>query len=331
MCLSYSENFLSLKKLSPNGSGAFCYLCSVAKPLGVSYALFSVLASLGMGNMTQTSSAVSAASQGFALPKWLCAVSVVVFCAFAIRDKSKCASLCERLVPLAALTFVLTSLLILALHPYKTFVSLTGIIGDAFNIRACAGGTLSAFFIRTCVGGLRRGVFSHEAGLGSTCAIHSSCHIKDPRLQGKLAMAEVFIDTMVICTLTALVILVSETDYASQPDGTLTVVNAYTACLGAKALGRVFTCLCLTLFSLCTLCGWFFIGESSFCCLFPKGDLAYKLVYLLCAYLGSQFAIQTVWNLSDIFNALMAIPNLIGVLLLSGKILPPKFRPQRDG
>ena len=157
----------------------------------------------------------------------------------------------------------------------------------------------------------------------------STCkRITDPEKQGKLAMSEVFIDTMVICTMTALVIIVSGTDFCGS-DFSLTVSNAYSVFLGS--FGRLFTSLCLTLFSLCTLTGWFFIGEKSFACLFPEKTLFYKCLYLLCAYLGTQFSLQTVWDLSDLFNALMAIPNIIGVLLLSKQISPPKFRRLRDG
>lgn len=330
MGLSYCENFLSVthSKLSKKGNGAFCYLVSISKPLAVAYALFCVFASLGMGNMAQSSSAVSAASQGLMIPKWICSVFLLVFCAAAVWDTKRCASICEKLVPFASLLFVLTCLAILVSSPIKTANALVDIFKDAFSVKACAGGTLGWFFTKVCVGGLRRGAFSHEAGLGSTCAVHSSCGCSDPQTQGKLAMSEVFIDTMVICTVTALVIIVSGTDYLNCEDFSLTVSNAFSVYLGS--LGRVFTGVCLMLFSLCTLTGWFFIGESSFSCLFPNATLIYKLVYILFAYLGTQFSLQTVWDVSDIFNALMAIPNITGVLLLSKQIRPPKFRRLRD-
>ncbi len=333
MALSYCENFLSVrhsqqKKLSQKGSGAFCYLIGLGKPIAVCYALFCVLASFGMGNMAQSSSAVSAASGGFGIPKWQCALFVVVFCAFTVCNTRRCARICELLVPFAALLFIFTSLAILICEPKKTLDAFAGIFTDAFSVKACAGGTLGWFFTKVCVNGLRRGAFSHEAGLGSTCAVHSSCGITDAEKQGKLAMSEVFIDTMVICTVTALVILVSGTDLSGK-DFSLTVSRAYSVYLGQ--LGQLFTSLCLTLFSLCTLTGWFFIGEKSFECLFPEKTLVYKLLYLLCTYLGTQFSMQMVWDISDIFNALMAIPNICGVLMLSKQVTPPKFRRLRDG
>lgn len=333
MGLSYCENFLSAahSKLSQKGSGAFCYLSFACKPLAVSYALFSVLASLGMGNMAQASSAVSASSLGLGLPKWLCSVFILLFCAFIVRDTKGCAKLCEKLVPAGAGLFVVTGLVILACHPLKTAEAFAGIVHDAFSLKACAGGTLSWYFTKVCVNGLRRGAFSHEAGLGSTCAVHSGCESADAQLLGKFAMAEVFIDTMVICTVTAVVILVSGTDFTAQADGTKTVIAAYSASLGTISAGRLFTCLCLTLFSVCTLSGWFYIGESSFRCLFPESPFAYKLIYLLCTCLGTQFSFSTVWDISDIFNALMAIPNLTGVLMLSSQIQRPKFRRLRGG
>ncbi len=330
MALSYCENFLSASysKSSHKGRGAFCYLSSLYKPLAVCYALFCVLASLGMGNMAQSSSAVSAASEGLGLPRPVCAVLIVIFCAFAVCGTKRCARICERLVPPLALVFIAASLAVILLHPLNTAAALADIFKDAFSVKACAGGTFSWFFTKVCVGGLRRGAFSHEAGLGSTCAVHSSCDA-DAQTQGKLAMSEVFIDTMVICTVTALVILVSGADYLSCPDFSLTVSHAYSAFLGS--FGGFFVSICLALFSLCTLTGWFFIGESSFSCLFGRKTLLYKLVYLLCTYLGTQFSLQTVWDLSDIFNALMAIPNITGVLILSKQVTPPKFRRLRDG
>ena len=331
MGLSYCENFLSVRhsKLShKDSSGAFCYLRTLGRFPAVSYALFCVLASLGMGNMAQCSSAVSAASSGFGLPIGICALFVVVFCAAVVWDTKRCARICERLVPFAALLFILTSLSLLAFSPLKTAKALSDIVKEAFSLRACAGGSLGWFFTKVCVNGLRRGAFSHEAGLGSTCAIHSGCNITDPEKQGKLAMSEVFIDTMVICTVTALVIIVSGTDFCGT-DFSITVSNAYSAFLGS--FGRLFTSLCLTLFSLCTLTGWFFIGEKSFACLFPEKTLIYKCIYLLCAYLGTQFSLRTVWELSDLFNALMAVPNIIGVILLSKQVTAPKFRRLRGG
>lgn len=333
MALSYCENYLAVRHSNhssndKNASGAYSYLRTVGKVPAVCYALFCVLASLGMGNMAQSSSAVSAASSGFGLPYSFCALAVVCFCALAVSDTSRCARICEKVVPFAALLFILTSLVLLLLSPLKTLNALADIFKDAFSVKACAGGTLGWFFTKVCVNGLRRGAFSHEAGLGSTCAVHSSCDITDPEKQGKLAMSEVFIDTMVICTVTALVILISGADFSGS-DYSLTVSNAYSVFLGSA--GKLFVSLCLTLFSLCTLTGWFFIGEKSFCCLFPKKSIIYKLLYLLCAYLGSQFPMQTVWEISDIFNALMALPNIICVLLLSKQVSAPKFRRLRGG
>ena len=331
MCLSYCENYLAAvfsadKQLSQKGSGALCYLYHLAAPLAVSYSLFCVLSSLGMGNMAQVSCAVTAASEGFGIDRDLCSFAVVVFCAFAAADKKRCAKICGFLVPIASVIFIGASLLVILSHPLKTASAIGEIFKCAFSFRSWAGGSFSAFFMSVCIGGLRHGAFSHEAGLGTTCAVHCGCGINDAQQQGKLAMAEVFIDTMVICTLTALVILTSGTDYSSSPDGTVTVANAFSSFFGNKAAGRSFTCLCLVLFSLCTLSGWFFIGESAFCSLFRKGSTPYAVIYVLSAFVGTRFTLRTVWDLSDIFNALMAIPNLTGVLVLSKHILPPKFR-----
>ncbi len=160
------------------------------------------------------------------------------------------------------------------------------------------------------VEGLKRGAFSNEAGLGSTVAVHSSCEIKSPELQGTWAMAEVFIDTFVICTLTAVVIIISGTDLTGED----MAVRAYNAALGGA--GKYFMSGSLILFALATVAGWFFIGERAWRYLFPRSDMIYRIMAIACGCIGTMWSMELVWGVSDIFNGLMAVPNVIGVLVL---------------
>lgn len=318
MSISYAENFLGAKYSGQNGiCGAMSYLEKIGrgKIIAVIYALFSVLASLGMGNMVQANSITSAAVNGLHLSGHLTAFAVVIFTAFTVSGKNRTAKLCERLVPVMAIFFCLGSLYIILCSPLRSLEALKSIVLEALSLKALCGGILGSAITE----GLKRGAFSNEAGLGSTVAVHSSCKISSCEKQGIMGMAEVFIDTMVICSLTALVILNSGADI-TDPD---CAVTAYSLSLGT--FGGFFISSSLILFALATIAGWFFIGERSWLYLFPKNANIYKCLCVLCAYLGAVHSPALIWGISDIFNALMVIPNMMGVLLLSKEICRPTF------
>lgn len=327
MALSYCENYLGVK-YGKNSKicGAMSYLEKAGKGriLACMYAAFSIPASLGMGNMTQANSVISAAKEGFSIPPHIAAVIMLFFTAFTVAGSKRPAKLCERLVPFMALFFIAGSLVILMKAPCETGRQLCSIVKNAFSIKAIAGGSLGAFVSQVIIQGLKRGAFSNEAGLGSTVAVHSSCENQSEDTQGSWGMAEVFIDTMIICTLTALVILVS----GISPDQPDIAVKAY--CAGLGDVGKIFMSLSLIMFALATLVGWFFIGEKSWNYLFPKGKCIYKIIYITAVYIGSVQSLDIVLGISDLFNGLMAIPNLIGVLILSKEIKPKSHR-RHDG
>ncbi|MGN0594934.1 MAG: alanine/glycine:cation symporter family protein [Hominimerdicola sp.] len=317
MALSYCENYLGVK-YGKNSKicGAMSYLEKVGKgkALACIYAVFSVLASLGMGNMTQANSVISSAKEGFNISPEISALALLFFTAFIVAGSKRPAKLCEKLVPFMAIFFIGGSLVILLKKPVETGEQLCSIVKNAFSFKAVAGGSIGAFVSNVVVQGLKRGAFSNEAGLGSTVAVHSSCENRSEDTQGTWGMTEVFIDTMIICTLTALVILVS----GISPDQPDIALKAY--CAGLGEIGKRFMSMSLILFALATLVGWFFIGEKSWKYLFPKGGFTYKLVYIIAVYIGSVESLDIVLGISDIFNGLMAIPNLIGVLALSKEI-----------
>lgn len=323
MGISYCENYLGVKfSLSSKSCGAISYLEKIGKGkvMASAYAVCSVFASLGMGNMAQANSVVSAAKEGFSAPEYFTAFAVVAFTSFTVSGAKRTAGICEKLVPFMSIFFCIGSLYIIVINPSDSVDAFCSIVSDAFSPKAFLGGA----FGTAAMEGIKRGAFSNEAGLGSTAAVHSSCNIKSAETQGIMGMAEVFIDTIIICTLTALVIIVSKTDI-SQTD---CAVKAYGEAL--NGFGSIFISVSLILFALATIAGWFFIGEKSWKYLFPKHSLIYKIVCVLCAYFGAVYSPSLIWGISDIFNGLMAIPNMIGVLMLSGKIERPKFRLRHD-
>ncbi len=323
MGISYCENRLGVKYAKQSGKcGAAAYLERIGKGkiLAVIYAVFAVLASLGMGNMVQANAAVSAGKSGLGISPYLLAFGVLLFTAITVLGKRSAAGLCEKLVPLLAVLFIGGSLAVILMHPIKTLQALKDIVSCALSPKAFIGGGIGT----VCIEGIKRGAFSHEAGLGSTVAVNSSCNARSGESQGIMGMAEVFIDTMVICTLTALVIIVSGVPLTAD-----SAVKGYSYALGG--IGQGFISVSLILFALATIAGWFFIGEKAWQYIFGRRDsLAYRMIFIICTYLGSVYNPSLIWGVSDIFNGLMALPNMAGVLILSKEIAPPNFREPSD-
>lgn len=324
MGISYCENRLGVKYGKQKGKcGAVSYLEKIGKgrTLAVIYAVFTVLASLGMGNMVQANAAVSAGKTGLGLSPYILAACVLLFTAFTIAGKCSAAKLCEKLVPLLALLFIGGSLAVIVINPIRSAQALKDIVLCAFSPKAFIGGGIGT----VCMEGIRRGAFSHEAGLGSTVAVNSSCNVSNAdnvcmeENPGIMGMAEVFIDTMVICTLTAVVIIISGVPLTAD-----SAVKGYSHLLGS--VGQGFISVSLMLFALATIAGWFFIGEKAWLYISGRHEtLAYRIIFLICAYLGAVHNPSLVWGISDIFNGLMALPNMAGVLILSKEISPPVF------
>lgn len=312
MGLAYCENYLGVRCSDGKLCGAASYLEKIGrtKLTAVLFAVFTVGASLGMGNMVQTGSAAAAAREGFGIPSYIFALVVLIFVFLVAVGKNSAACLCEKLVPIMAVLFIGGSLGVIIFHPLKAAGAIAMIVKNAFCPTACITGSVAGTIIFSMVEGLKRGAFSNEAGLGSTVAVHSSCRIKSPELQGTWAMAEVFIDTFVICTLTAVVIIISGTDLTGED----MAVRAYNAALGGA--GKYFMSGSLILFALATVAGWFFIGERAWRYLFPRSDMIYRIMAIACGCIGTMWSMELVWGVSDIFNGLMAVPNVIGVLVL---------------
>lgn len=310
MGTAYYENYLGVKFSRKNHiCGAMSYLKTMGKNTAVVYAAFSVLVSLGMGNMAQASAIVNSAYDGFKIPTHITGIILLIFMSLILTGRSHSGEICAKIVPFMAVFFISGSLYIIIKNYNASFKSLMFIIKSAFDFKSAAGGTVGTFLTYTVIGGIKRGVFSHEAGLGSSVAAHNSCGELSPKIQGTWAMAEVFIDTFIICTITALVILIS----GVSPEKSDCIALAYSNGLGS--FGKYFISFSLILFAFATLNGWFFIGENSWKYIFPNSHIAYKIIFLIFICIGCVKNMQSVLTISDIFNGLLAIPNLIFLLI----------------
>ncbi len=327
MMTAYSENYLGIKyrfrnKYGKISGGAFQYIEKGVKMKGLSkvYAVFCLLSTCGMGNMAQANSLSTSLETGFKIPPILTATLVVIFCFIFIRKGVKGISkLSELLVPVMTISYLLLSFGVLFIFRSRIIPMIILILKEAFSIKALNGfGIFKAMRF-----GISRGVFSNEAGLGSSTIIHSEAEDATPEAQGMWGMFEVFCDTTLLCTIMALVILVSG---SFIPDGQLFGAELSVASYGILGtLGKKGIALLTALFSFASLTSCSFYGEKSAEYLFTMRAIKpYKFIYLILAFLGSLISPQIVWSIADIFNGLMAVPNLFALCVLRKEVTFPQ-------
>ncbi|MDR0532128.1 MAG: sodium:alanine symporter family protein [Oscillospiraceae bacterium] len=285
-----------------------------SKPLAAAYAALLSLASFGIGNMTQANAIAEAARQSLRLPELATGILVAVLAALVIfGGVRRIAKVTEYLVPFMTLLFLLACAVVLADNITKLPGVLGMIFAEAFRPRSLAGfGVWKAMRY-----GIARGVFSNEAGLGSSAVIHAAADVKEPAVQGFWGIAEVFIDTILMCTVTALVFLCAGAWQPGGPTGVALASASFAGIFGAW--GSRFVSLSVALFAFATLTGWSFYGEQGARYLIgEKGVIPYRALYIAAIILGCALRLETVWAAADILNGLMAIPNLIGLMALSG-------------
>lgn len=299
-------------------------------PLASAFALFGTLAAFGMGSAVQGAEIAGAARTlsmellpGLPAERRLFALAagvLVAFIAFYVLSggMGRLGRVCELLVPLMGVIYILACLAVIAANAGALPGVFRDIFVSAFEPEAVCGGV----GLRACIGwGVRRGVFSNEAGLGSAPIAHASSSETDPVRQGFFGIFEVFADTIVVCTLTALAILCSGVAIPYGSPATLSVcVSAFAGVFGGGAAAAILSA-CMLLFSLSSLLGWGIYGLR--CCGFLLGkrsERGFVLLYALSAVLGAAGTRSMIWELADILNALMALPNLISLFLLSGEV-----------
>ena len=319
MMTAYSENYLGIKyrfrnKYGKISGGAFQYIEKGLNMKGLAkvYAVFCLLSTLGMGNMAQANSVSASIKSGFNVPTYITGIVAVVICFFVIRKGVKGISkLSEFIVPLMTVSYLLLSFGVLFIFKDRIVPTICLIFKEAFSLKALSGfGIFKAMRY-----GISRGVFSNEAGLGSSTIIHSETDNTTPENQGIWAMFEVFCDTVFLCSIMALVILVSG---SFIPDGELYGAELSVASYGVLGeLGKKGIAILTAVFSFASLTGCSFYGEKSAEYLFTHRAIKpYKALYLILALIGCIVSPQIIWSIADIFNGLMAVPNLFALFIL---------------
>ncbi len=348
MMTNYAENVLGIYYRRKNdrgewAGGAMYYLRdglgshkgfkSIGKVLAVLFSIFALMASFGIGNMGQIASITESVGTVVTVDgadKWLPWVIGIVLMAVGalviLGGITRIAKVNEKLVPFMAGFYILGAIIIVCMNVDQVGPAFAAIFKGAFNLRAATGGISGAIIAKAITWGFKRGVFSNEAGLGSSVMVHSSSNVKEPAIQGAWGIFEVFFDTIIVCTLTALVILTSgvfnlETNMAVDGLTKLGLATrAFTESFGS--FGGIFMAVAITLFAFSTVLGWSHYGTIAWQYLFgTKSVFIYKFIFVAMILVSSTINASLAIDLSDTFNGLMAIPNLIGVISLSGLVV----------
>lgn len=342
MMTNYSENVLGIYYRQKNERGEWCggamyYLRhglgsrkgmqKVGNVLAWLFALFCVIASFGIGNMSQVNTIAANMNKTFGLSTFLMGVLLVILSAFVIIGGLKrIASVTELLVPFMAIAYIAFSFVIIFKNIHMMPAVLASIFKGAFAMRSVGGGIVGYGVMTALTWGMKRGVFSNEAGLGSSVMVHSASNVKEPVAQGMWGIFEVFADTIIICSITAFVILSTglvdlETGVMiSNSTSTALVSEAFSVVFGRAGAG--FIAIAIFLFAYSTTLGWSEYGSRAFEYLFgTKRVIIFRIIFVCFIMVGATMNLQLAWDLSDTFNGMMAIPNLIGVISCSGTVI----------
>ena len=309
------------------------------KWLGWIFACFATLASFGIGNMTQANSIAAALQQTLHIdPKITGAIIMVIVAVVILGGIKRIAQVTEKLVPVMGVIYVALGIITIVMNAGKLPAAFAVIFQGAFNPSAVAGGVLGYTIMNAIRFGFARGVFSNEAGLGSAPIAHAASSTDNPVKQGMWGAFEVIFDTFIICTITALVVVMSGLwgPEGAGLDGAALSIAAFQNSVGI--FGAAGVTIGTVLFALSTLLGWSYYGEKSIEYLFKGSSivggvkLGYKIVFILLTFVGSIGGLKLIWDIADTLNGLMAIPNLIALILLSGtvtKLVKEYFREQK--
>ena len=284
--------------------------------LAVLFAVFAGIAGFGIGNMVQTNSIAHAMQTTFGIPEWISGLTVAVLVASVILGGiERIAAVAERLVPFMAIAYILAGLVVLVLNAGQIPNAIELIFTHAFTPVAATGGFAGAAVWAAIRFGVARGIFSNEAGLGSAPIAHAAAQTKGPVSQGLVAMLGTFIDTIIVCSITGLAIIASGA-WTSGATGAELTSKAFESAM--PGYGGYMVAIALSIFAFTTVLGWSYYCERSLEYLFGiKIIMPFRIVWSIAAFVGATLKLGFVWLLADTLNALMAIPNLIALLLLS--------------
>ena len=354
MMTNYSENVLGIfyrrrNKDNEWSGGAMYYLAdgvgskkglgAIGKILAVIFSIFTIFASFGIGSMGQVNKIVLNVTDAFkikalegktvlggvSLYSLILGIIIMILAALIIIGGLKrIASFAEKIVPFMVVIFILGSLIIIIKNYANIIPAFKAIFVTAFKPTAAAGGTIGYLISTVVTQGFKRGVFSNEAGLGSSVMVHSNSSVKEPVVQGMWGIFEVFADTIIVCTMTALVVLTSGVYDLST--GTLTggatdatlVATAFNTVFSAGNIGAKFVAVAMFLFAFTTVLGWSHYGKKAWEYLFgTNSTIIFKIIHIITIIFGAVLTSSLAWDISDTFNGLMMLPNLVGVLILS--------------
>lgn len=332
MATKYSEAVLSVRyritdERGEQAGGPMYYLSrgiqnqTLGRILGFLFALFAAIAAFGIGNMVQSNSLAHAINVSFDIPMWITGLVVSILAAAVIIGGIKSIGRFTGVfVPFMIVAYMAGSGLIILINWEGVPDALRLIFTDAFSGTAATGGFIGATLAQGIRFGVARGIFSNESGLGSAGIAAAAAQTREPVRQALVSMTQTFIDTIVVCSFTG-VAIISTGAWTSGENGAPLTQLAFRHGLPGNWGGWIVT-ISLALFSFSTILGWSYYGEK--CCEYLLGVrsiMPYRILFVIATFLGSTFTLSFVWGISDVMNGLMALPNLIGLLLLSGVIV----------
>ena len=344
MMTNYSENVLGIYYRRKNSAGewsggAMYYLrdglgskkgCKgIGKVLAGLFAFFCLFASFGIGNMTQVNAISGNMMNVFGVPTWVTGLVIMILVGLVVVGGLKrIAAVTEKIVPFMVILYMIGTITIFILHIDQFVPVFKAIFKGAFGMQAATGGVVGYGIKLAIEWGMKRGVFSNEAGLGSSVMVHSNSNVKEPVKQGMWGIFEVFADTIVVCTLTAFAILSSglinlQTGTLAEAFSGLTKNDLVATVFEQKfgTVGSGFIAVSIMLFAFSTVLGWSHYGTKA--CEYLLGEkrtVPYRVLFVLLVFGGAVMGDNLAWDLADTFNGLMMIPNLIGVIVLSGTV-----------
>lgn len=328
MATKYGEAILAVKYrvVDENGnmSGGPMYYLERGlglKWLGVLFALFGSLAAFGIGNMAQANTVAHALESSFGVqPESTGLVMAALTAAVILGGIRRIGNVAGVLVPVMAVVYIVAGIVVLVLNYQAVPGALALILERAFTPTAATGGFAGAIVMQTIKMGVSRGLFSNESGLGSAPIVAAAARTRNPFRQALVSMTGTFIDTIIVCTITGLVIVSTGAWNTGQTGAELTVA-AFSSGLPGES-GGVIIAIATVLFAFSTILGWAYYGEK--CCEYLLGIravLTYRYLWVIAVFCGAMLKLRMVWDFADIMNGLMAIPNLIGLIGLSGVIV----------
>jgi len=329
MATKYCEALLAVKyrvtdEAGEQAGGPMYYLSRgirwrwLGRPLGGLFALFTALAAFGIGNMVQSNSLADAVNGAFGIPEWLTGLFVATGLALVVLGGVRSIGrVTGVLVPVMVSVYMIACGWVLIVHAAQVPAAVATIVSDAFTGTAAAGGFLGAGIAQAMRFGVARGIFSNESGLGSAGIAAAAAQTREPVRQALVSMTQTFIDTIVVCSFTGIAIVASGV-WSSGMNGAALTQAAFASAF-PTSIGYGIVAVCLALFAFSTILGWGYYGGQSVAYLIGhRAVVPYKLLFIGAAFAGSIYSLNFVWVFSDVMNGLMAIPNIIGLVLLSG-------------